>query len=41
MDVANETKGLYIDGITLAKAMGIEIQRKEMRIPGKFKSFKE
>lgn len=39
--LANETKGLYIDGITLAKAMGIEIQRKEMRIPGKFKSFKE
>lgn len=35
------TEGLYIDGIEFAKHLGIDIEKEEMKIPGKFKSFKQ
>lgn len=31
--------GQYIDGITLAKLLGIEIVKKEVKKPGKFREF--
>lgn len=34
------TAGQYIDGITFAKQVGIEIVKKEIKPPGKFKSIK-
>lgn len=34
-----ETAGQYIDGITFAKKVGIQIDRKEVKKPGKFKGF--
>lgn len=33
------TEGLYIDGIEFAKLLGIEIPKKLVKAPGKFKSF--
>jgi len=33
------TEGLYIDGIQFAKLLGIEIPKKPVKAPGKFKSF--
>lgn len=35
------TAGQYINGLELAKLMGIDIQRKESKPPKKFNSFKE
>jgi len=34
------TAGQYTDGITFAKQVGIEIVKKEIKPPGKFKSIK-
>lgn len=34
------TAGQYIDGITFAKQIGIEIVKKELKPPGKFKTIK-
>ena len=34
------TAGQYIDGLELAKVLGIDLPKKEKRIPGKFKTFK-
>lgn len=33
------TEGLYIDGIEFAKLLGIELPKKSVKAPGKFKGF--
>jgi len=35
------TSGVYIDGLKLAEVLGIKMERKDIKAPGKFKSFKQ